>query len=174
LIFTETKLSGAFIIELEKIEDNRGFFTRCWDKEIFSDKGCNSNMVQCNVSFNSKKGTIRGLHYQKKPFEEAKLIRCTQGKVLEVFVDLRKNSHTYLSWESVIISQNNYKMLYVPEGFALGFQTLEDDTEIFYQMSQFYKPEFSLGIKWDDPRIGIKWPLKCTTISKKDESFDLL
>lgn len=168
LIFTETKLSGAFIIDVEKISDERGFFARVWDKNIFEKNTLNINLVQCNISFNKKRGTVRGMHYQEHPYQEAKLIRCTKGSVYEVMIDLRKDSKTYRKWESVELHSDQHRMLYVPEGFALGFQTLEDDTELFYQMSQFYMPGFSRGIRWNDESFRIKWPLEVTVISKKD------
>jgi len=169
--FQELKLKGAFVISLEKIEDERGFFTRSWDKEIFEKYKIDSNVLQCNISHNSKKGTIRGLHYQSNPFEEAKVVRCTKGKAFEVLIDLRKNSETYLKWTSVEISSDNLKMIFVPKGFALGFQTLEDETTLFYQMSQIYKPEYAKGIRYDDDYLKITWPLETTVISQKDKSW---
>ena len=169
--FQELDLKGAYIIELDKFEDERGFFARTWDKEIFEKKNIDSEIVQCNISFNKKKGTLRGLHYQSKPFEEAKLVRCTHGKVYEVLVDLRKDSETYMKWTSVELSDKNMKMLFVPKGFALGFQTLEDNTMLFYQMSQIYKPEYAKGIKYDNPNLKIKWPLEISVISEKDETL---
>jgi dTDP-4-dehydrorhamnose 3,5-epimerase len=172
LIFKETKLKGSYIIDLEKINDERGFFSRSWDKQIFDDNGLNSNLVQCNISFNKKKGTLRGMHYQEHPYQEAKLVRCTRGSVYEVMIDLRENSSTFKHWEAVELNENEHKMLYIPEGFALGFQTLENNSEIFYQMSQNYMPKFSRGVKWDDDAFKIKWPLEITVISKKDQSFN--
>lgn len=171
MIFTETKLRGSFVIEPEKIIDKRGFFARIWDKEIFEKHGLNPRILQSNISFNKKKGTIRGMHYQTTPYEEAKLVRCTKGKAFEVILDLRSSSKTYMQWLGIELSTKNYKMIYVPEGFALGFQTLEDNTELFYQMSEVYMPEFGRGIRWDDPVINISWPLKPTVISKKDLSL---
>ena len=170
---TETKLKGSFIIEPEKLIDERGFFARTWDKKIFEELGLNPKIIQCNVSFNKVKGTIRGMHYQADPYEEVKLVRCTKGKAFEVMVDLRSHSSTYKQWLGVELSDENYKMIYVPEGFALGFQVLEDNTELFYQMSQSYMLEYSRGIRWDDPTIKISWPLKPTVISKKDSSLPL-
>ncbi len=158
MIFTETKLEGSYIIDLDQIIDERGFFARSFDEEIFSNLGLSSNFVQCNISFNQKKGTLRGLHFQEKPYGENKLVRCTQGKVFEVLVDLRIDSSTYGKWIDVILSSENHKMVYVPEGFALGFQTLEDNTELFYQMSQFYNPSHSKGIIWNDPCLKVSWP----------------
>jgi len=171
LIFNETKLKGSYIIDLEKINDERGFFSRSWDSQIFEEMGLNSNMKQCNVSFNKKKGTLRGMHYQYYPHEEAKLVRCTQGSVYEVIIDLRKNSPSFKQWEAIELSSDEHKMLYIPEGFALGFQTLENNTEIFYQMSHHYVPEFSRGVRWNDNMFKILWPLEVSVISKKDQSF---
>ncbi len=174
MIFQEFGFEGVFKIELEKIEDNRGFFARSWDKKEFEENGLNSQLVQCNISFNQIKGTVRGLHFQKKPHEEAKFVRCVKGKVYEVFVDLRKNSKTFLKWSGIELDSKGLTCLYVPEGFALGFQTLEDDTELLYQMSEWYKPEFSGGIIWDDKELGIKWPITMSIISEKDLSLPSL
>lgn len=173
MIFSETKFRGAYIIEIEKLEDERGFFARAWDQKEFNSHGLNSRIVQCNVSFNKIKGTLRGMHYQIAPYEEAKLVRCTKGKVFEVMIDLRHGSSTLHKWFGVELSEENYKMLYLPEGFALGFQTLEDNTELFYQMSNTYMPEYARGLRWDDPFFNISWPLKPTVISKKDLSYPL-
>ena len=172
MIFEKTKLQGVYIIKIEKIEDERGFFGRTWDKKIFEEHGLNHCIHQCNISFNKKKGTIRGMHYQSSPYEEDKLVRCTRGKVFEVMIDLRKDSDTFKHYQSVELTSENYKMLYVPKGFALGFQTLEDNTEVFYQMSQVYMPQYSKGIRWDDPKFNISWPMKPGVISKKDQSFE--
>ena len=174
LKFKELSLNGAFLIELEKIEDERGFFARSWDKTIFENRGLNSNLFQSNISFNKKKGTVRGMHFQKYPHEETKLVRCTKGKVFEVLIDIRKNSESFHKWTFVELSEEKLEILYVPNGFALGFQTLLDNTELFYQMSEYFHPESAGGIKWNDPKIGIKWPLDCTVISKKDELYGLL
>jgi dTDP-4-dehydrorhamnose 3,5-epimerase len=171
MIFTKTKLDGVFIIEPEKIEDERGFFARVWDQEVFEERKLDPKLVQCNISFNKKRGTIRGMHYQISPYGEAKLVRCTKGSAFEVMIDLRPNSKSFKKWLSVEISSENYKMLYVPEGFALGFQTLEDNTELHYQMSQKYMPKSARGIRWDDKTFKISWPLKPTVISKKDSSY---
>ena len=171
MIFTESKLNGAFIIEPEKMEDERGFFARTWDKKKFVEHGLNPKLVQCSISFNKKKGTLRGMHYQVAPYEEAKLVRCTKGKIFDVIIDLRPNSKTYKEWEGIELSSENYKMLYVPKGFAHGYQTLEDNTEVFYQMSEAYMPEYAHGIRWDDKIYQISWPLKSPIISKKDLSY---
>lgn len=171
MIFRQLEFDGIYIIELEKIEDNRGFFVRSWDRKKFQEKGLNPNLVQCNISFNKIKGTVRGLHFQNSPYEEAKFVRCVKGKVFEVFVDLRKNSKTFLKWSGIELDSEKLTCLYIPEGFALGFQTLENNTELFYQMSQWYKPEHSHGIIWNDIDLGIKWPIKMSVISEKDLSL---
>jgi dTDP-4-dehydrorhamnose 3,5-epimerase len=171
MIFKEVELKGAYIIEPEKLEDKRGFFARVWDREIFLNLGLNTNLVQCNISFNKSKGTVRGLHFQIKPYEETKVVRCTKGSVFEVLVDIRKNSKTFKKWLGVKLSAENHKLLYVPKGFALGFQTLEDNSELFYQMSQIYKPEYAKGIRWDDQTFNISWPERVTIISDRDQSF---
>ena len=171
---SETKLQGVYIIKIEKLEDERGFFARTWDKEFFKSNGLNPNLIQCNISFNKKKGTVRGLHYQIPPYEEAKLVRCTHGKVFEVVIDLRKNSKTFLQWDDVELDSKDYKMLFVPEGFALGLQTLEDNTEVHYQMSQSYNPKYSRGIVWNDKTLKIAWPLKPSVISENDANLKTL
>lgn len=173
MIFTETDLKGAFIIDLEKFEDQRGFFSRAWDTKKFHEFGLNPRIVQCNISFTKKKGTIRGLHYQVYPYEETKLVRCTQGKIFDVIIDLRPNSKTLKKWRSFELSVENHQILYVPEGFAHGFQSLVDNTEIFYQVSQFYHSDSERGIRWNDPFFNIKWPLEITEISQKDNSWNL-
>ncbi len=169
--FIETKLEGSYIIEPEKLTDDRGFFTRVWDHKIFDEMGLNPKQAQCNVSLSNKKGTIRGMHYQVKPFEESKLVRCTNGSIFDVIIDLRSNSKTYKEWIGCDLSSQNHKMLYVPEGFAHGFQTLEDNTEIFYQVSQFYTPNAENGIHWNDNTFNISWPLEPTEMSVKDSSW---
>ena len=170
--FFETELKGSYIIELEKLEDERGFFTRIWDKKKIQDKGLDSDLVQMSFSFTKKKGTLRGMHFQKKPFEEAKLVRCTRGKIFDVIIDLRPESNTYKKWIDVELKSDNFKMLYIPEGFAHGFQTLEDNTEVFYQMSNWFSPEHVRGIRWNDKEFDIKWPIKCSIISKKDTTYE--
>ncbi|MCG7853997.1 MAG: dTDP-4-dehydrorhamnose 3,5-epimerase [Methanosarcinaceae archaeon] len=171
MIFKESHLKGAFVIELEKIEDNRGFFARAWCKREFEAHGLNSRLVQCNLSFNRYRGTIRGMHYQETPYQEAKLVRCTSGAVFDVIIDLRRESPTYLEWIGVELTAENRKMLYVPENFAHGYQTLEENTEVFYQVSQFYSPESERGVRWDDPAIGIEWRVSDNLmISEKDKS----
>ena len=171
MIFSATKIKGAYIISLEKLEDERGFFARTWDKKKIEEYNLNSEIIQCNISFNKEKGTLRGLHYQTKPYEEAKLVRCTNGEVFEVMIDLRKESSSYLSWDGFSVNSKDYKMLYVPEGCAFGFQTLQDNTEIYYQISNEYKPENAEGIRWNDPYFKIEWPLDITIISEKDREY---
>lgn len=172
MIFNETKLKGSLIIELEKKGDERGFFARSWDARIFEEKGLNPNLAQCNISLSKKKGTLRGMHFQVSPHAETKLIRCTKGKIYDVIIDLRVKSQTYKEWAAFELSENNYKMLYVPEGFAHGFQSLVDNTEIFYQVSEFYSPSAERGIRWNDPTFNIKWSLEEMIISKKDSSWE--
>lgn len=171
MIFTETKFKGVYIIELEKLEDERGFFARSWDTNEFKERGLNQNLVQCNISFNTKKGILRGMHYQKEPFEEVKLVRCTKGKIFDVIIDLRENSPSKNEWFGIKLSESNYKMIYVPEGFAHGFQTLEDNSEVFYQMSQKYMDEYAEGRKWNSDDFKISWPILPPILSKKDSSW---
>jgi len=170
LQFKETKLSGAYIIDLDTIKDERGFFARAWCQKEFEENGLKSNIAQCNLSFNHKKGTLRGMHYQVKPYEEVKMVRCTQGKILDVIIDLRKDSPTYKEWIGVELSADNNRMLYVPEGFAHGYQTLEDNSVVYYQVTEFYQPGSERGIRWNDPAFSIEWPLEVFVISEKDNS----
>jgi dTDP-4-dehydrorhamnose 3,5-epimerase len=171
MIFTETKLKGAFVIDLEPFEDERGFFARTWCKKEFKAHGLNPELVQCNTSFNKEQGTLRGMHYQTAPYEEAKLVRCTFGAIYDVIIDLRPESKTFKKWLGLELSSDNRKSLYVPAGFAHGFLTLVDATEVFYQMSEFYYPEYAKGIRWNDPAIGIKWPAEIKIISDHDKNF---
>ena len=169
--FIETKLKGAFIIEPERLEDERGFFARTFCQKEFEKHGLNPRVAQCNVSFNKKKGTLRGMHFQVPPHEEAKLIACIRGAIYDVIIDLRVNSPTHRQWLAVELSDQNKQMIYVPETFAHGFQTLEDNTEVFYQMSDFYHPECARGIRWNDTEIGIKWPITNPFTSMRDSNF---
>jgi len=171
MIFTETKLKGAYLIDVDKHEDERGFFARSWCTDEFERHGLNPRLVQCNISFNKKLGTLRGLHYQSSPYQEAKLVRCTMGALYDVIIDLRSDSSSFKKWFSVELTAQNRRSLYVPEGFAHGFQTLVDDTEVFYQMSEFFHPECARGVRWDDPAFGIVWPISNAIISKKDAKF---
>jgi dTDP-4-dehydrorhamnose 3,5-epimerase len=169
--FTETPLSGAYVLSLEPIEDERGFFARSWCHEKFLAHGLNPSLQQCNISFNRKKGTLRGMHFQVAPYEEAKLVRCTMGAIYDVIIDLRPGSATFCKWFSVELSASNHSMLYVPEGFAHGFQTLQDDTEVFYQMSQVYSANCARGVRWNDAAFSIAWPDDERVISPKDQEF---
>jgi dTDP-4-dehydrorhamnose 3,5-epimerase len=171
LIFSETDLRGAFIVEPERIEDERGFFARSWCETEFREHGLNPHLVQCNISFNRRKGTLRGMHYQVAPHEEAKLVRCTMGAVYDVILDLRPDSPTFRRWTAVELNAVNRRMLYVPEGFAHGFQTLTDDTELFYQMSVAHVGGAARGVRWDDPAFGIRWPPPPRIISARDLQF---
>lgn len=170
--FSETKLDGAYLIEPERLEDERGFFARTFCQREFEGHGLNPCIVQSNISYNKKKGTLRGMHYQVAPHEEAKLVSCIRGAIYDVIIDLRSNSPAYCEWFAVELSAENHKMLYVPEGFAHGFQTLEDDTEVFYQMSEFYHPECARSVRWDNPLFDIKWPETSERIiSKNDRKY---
>lgn len=172
--FIETQLKGAFIIEPERLEDERGFFQRSFCQNEFEAHGLNPKVVQCNISYNKHKGTLRGMHYQAAPMAEAKLIRCTRGAIYDVIIDLRPESPTYCQWLAKELNAENFRMIYIPEGFAHGFQTLEDDTEVFYQMSEFYSPEHARGVRWDDPMFAIEWLLNTKIISEKDKNFPLI
>jgi len=174
MIFNETKLKGAFIIEPKKLKDKRGFFARAWDSEQIKEYGLNPKIIQSNISFNKKKGTLHGMHYQTVPYQEVKLIRCTQGRIFDVIIDLRNKSKTKHDWFGIELTAKNSKMLYMPKGFAHGYQALEDNTEVFYQISQAYKPKYERGIRWDDPLINIKWPMNKKIISDKDKSWKFL
>ena len=156
--FTPTRLSGLVLVELEKLEDERGFFARTWCAKEFEEHGLNPRIAQCSVSFNEKKGTLRGMHFQEAPHEEAKLLRCTRGAVFDVVIDLRADSGTFGQWLGIQLTEGDGRMLYIAEGFAHGFQTLTDATELFYQMSQSYHPESARGVRWNDPAFGIQWP----------------
>ena len=169
--FSETPLPGAFVIDIEPMQDERGFFARSWCKNEFQDHGLNPNLVQCNISFNQKKGTLRGMHYQAAPHEEAKLVRCTRGAIYDVIVDLRVDSPAYRKCYACELTAENRRSLYIPEGFAHGFQTLQDNTEVFYQMSEFYYPESARGFRWDDPSFGLEWPEAERIISPKDLQY---
>ena len=158
MIFAPTPLAGAYLIEPEPVSDERGFFARTWCRNEFADKGLNPNLVQCNISYNKARGTLRGMHYQKAPHAEAKLVRCTQGAVYDVIIDLRSGSNTFTQWYGVELTAANRKALYVPEGFAHGFITLKDDTEVLYQMSEFFHAECAAGVRWNDPVFKIAWP----------------
>lgn len=193
MIFKETKLKGAYIIELERLDDERGFFARSFCIDEFKKNGIDFNIVQCNISYNKKKGTLRGMHYQIEPHQEAKLVSCIKGAIYDVIIDLRKDSPTYCQWFATElygynfssthkpinslthqpINSSTHQLLYVPEGFAHGFQTLEDNTVVFYQMSEFYHPECARGVRWDEPVFKIKWPIPKPIMSERDKGFQV-
>lgn len=172
LIFRETDLQGAFVIEAEKFEDERGFFALTWSQNDFAQRGLNSSLLECNISFNQRKGTLRGMHYQRAPYPQAKLVRCTMGAIYDCIIDLRVDSPTFKHWYAVELTEQNRSMIYIPEGFAHGFQTLEPQTEIFYQMSEIYKPDYARGVRWNDPAFGIEWPLPLEVIAARDAAYD--
>jgi len=172
MIFTETKLAGAFVIEPERFEDERGFFARSWSEKEFAERGLSSRVAECNISFNKRKGTLRGMHLQLAPHAQVKIVRCTAGAIFDCIVDLRPQSPTFKQWVGVELSARNRWMLYVPEEFAHGFQTLEDETEVFYQMSEFYAPESATGVRWNDPAFNNEWPLKVEIINSRDASYE--
>jgi len=169
--FSPTKLPGIWIVDLEKHEDVRGFFARSWCRQEFEQHGLNPRLAQCNISFNRKKGTLRGMHYQIAPHEEAKLVRCTRGAIYDVALDLRPTSPTRKQWVAAELTAENGRALYIPEGCAHGFQTLMDCTEVFYQMSEFYHPERARGVRWNDPAFAIIWPDDGRIVSPRDASF---
>jgi dTDP-4-dehydrorhamnose 3,5-epimerase len=174
VIFTETKLGGAFVIDLERREDNRGFFARAFCQDEFNEHGLKPVIAQANIAFNRRKGTLRGMHFQFPPAPETKLVRCTRGAILDTIVDLRPESPTYLEHVAVELSADNYRALYVPERFAHGYQVLEDTTETSYQVGEFYTPGAEGGLPYDDPKLGLTWPLPVTEISEKDREWPSL
>lgn len=173
MIFTETKLKGAFIIDVELLADQRGAFTRTFCAKEFEQYGLKPIVAQCNLSFNHKAGTLRGLHYQLPPAAETKLVRCTRGAIYDVIVDMRSESPTYRQHIGVELTADNRRALYVPELFAHGYQALTDGAEVIYQVGEFYTPGYERGLRYDDPTFGITWPLPVTVISEKDASWPL-
>jgi dTDP-4-dehydrorhamnose 3,5-epimerase len=172
MIFTETELSGAYLVDVEKRADERGFFARAWCRDEFDEHGLSPEIAQCSLSYNHRAGTLRGMHFQADPHAEIKLVRCTRGAIYDVIIDLRRSSPTFTCWIGVELTEQNRRMLYVPEGFAHGFQTLLDDTEIFYQISQPHYPDAGRGVRWDDPAFDIEWPLAPRRIiSMKDQTW---
>ena len=172
LVFTETFLKGAFVIEPAKREDFRGFFARTFCEQEFAQHGLETAVAQSSISFNPKKGTLRGMHYQAAPFEETKLVRCTMGAIHDVIIDLRPGSPTYKKFFAAALSERNRKALYIPRGFAHGFQTLEDDSEVLYQMSALYSAEHGRGVRWNDPAFGIEWPAAAERIiHERDQNY---
>ena len=174
MIFKETTLSGAYVIEPEKIGDDRGYFARVWCKKELQQHGLKGDIAQSNVGFSHRKGTLRGLHFQKSPHAEVKIVRCTRGAIFDVIVDLRPDSRTYKGWFGVELNDENSRMIYVPEGFAQGYMTLADNTEMNYHTSEFYCPEAASGVRYNDAAIGIQWPLTPTIISQQDRSWPLI
>ena len=174
MIFTETNLKGAFIIDLERREDSRGFFARAFCQNEFKTHGLKPTIAQANIAHNIKKGTVRGMHFQFPPAAESKLVRCTRGAILDIIVDLRPESETYLQHVGVELNEDNQRALYVPERFAHGYQTLRDNTDTSYQVGEFYTPNAEGGLMFNDPRLRLEWPLLVTVISDKDQKFELL
>jgi dTDP-4-dehydrorhamnose 3,5-epimerase len=170
--FIETRLKGTFLIDPEFLADERGFFARTFCRKEFEQHGLNSDWVQCNISYNKRKGTLRGMHYQVEPYAEVKLVRCTMGAIYDVIIDLRPDSKTFRQWIAAELSVENRKMIYIPQGFAHGFQTLVDNSEVFYQMSAFYAPECARAVRWNDPQFEIHWPEAERTMSEKDQKIE--
>jgi dTDP-4-dehydrorhamnose 3,5-epimerase len=173
LKFVKTALEGVFLIELELLKDERGFFARSYCAEEFLKNGLNPQLAQCNISYNQKKGTLRGMHFQEDPYREAKLVRCIRGSIFDVVIDLRRDSRTFEKWIGIELSDQQPTLLYIPEGCAHGFQTLEDKTELFYQMSYPYVAEAARGLRWNDPYFNIHWPVEEKIISLKDQHYPL-
>ncbi|RUL84190.1 dTDP-4-dehydrorhamnose 3,5-epimerase [Tautonia sociabilis] len=171
MIFHPQELAGAFVIELQRFEDNRGFFARTWDPEAFASHGLNPRLAQCSVAYNRIAGTVRGMHWQDAPHEEAKLVRVTAGAIFDVIIDLRPSSPTYTKWLGVELAAGDGRMLYVPEGFAHGYITLADGTEVTYGISAAYAPEAARGVRWDDPAFGVRWPREVVCISDRDRTY---
>ncbi len=171
MIFTPTRIAGAYIVQIERIEDERGFFARSFCRDEFARKGLKSAFVQCNISYNATRGTLRGMHYQASPHGEAKLVRCTRGAIFDVIVDIRRGSATYKQWVPVELDAEHHRMVYVPEGCAHGFQTLADASEVFYQMTEMYQPQSAHGIRYDDPGLGIQWPVLHPIVSARDAAY---
>jgi dTDP-4-dehydrorhamnose 3,5-epimerase len=171
MIFTETPIAGAYVVEIERIGDDRGFFARTWCEREFAQHGLNPRLVQCSISFNTRKGTLRGMHYQVAPHAEAKLVRCTAGAVFDVIVDLRPDSKTFCRWYGVDLTAENRRALFIPEGLAHGFLTLADTTEVFYQMSEFYSPDCARGARWNDRAFDIRWPAPVVMMSPRDAAY---
>jgi len=169
--FQATKIAEVFEIHVEPRRDERGFFARTWCRKEFEEHGLESTLVQCSISFNARKGTLRGMHYQAAPFGESKLVRCTKGSICDVVLDLRPQSPTFKEWIAVTLTAESRTMVYVPKGCAHGFLTLQDETEVFYQMSEVYNAESGRGVRWNDPSFGIAWPEKVEVISDRDRNY---
>jgi len=171
MIFTPTELNGAYLVGLKRIEDVRGFFARAWCRKEFTDHGLNPDLEQINVAFSHRRGTLRGMHFQESPHAEAKLVRCTRGALYDVIIDLRPASPTFRRWLGVELTADNRQMLYVPEGSAHGYQTLADETEMYYQTTEFYVPQAARGVRYNDPAFAVKWPLPVAVISEADQKW---
>jgi dTDP-4-dehydrorhamnose 3,5-epimerase len=171
MIFTEAPLSGAFVIRPERLEDERGFFARVFCEKEFAAHGLATRVAQCNLSSSRRRGTLRGMHYQRAPFAEAKLIRCTQGRIYDAIIDLRPGSPSFGRHFAIVLDPQERTLLYVPEGFAHGFLTLEDETEVSYQMSQVYSAEHATGVRWNDPAFGVPWPFEPTVMAERDRTY---
>jgi dTDP-4-dehydrorhamnose 3,5-epimerase len=171
MIFTETKLPGAFVVDIERFTDDRGFFARTYCQREFERVGLKQTIAQCNMACNAKAGTLRGMHWRSEPHPEAKLVRVVRGAIVDVIIDLRPNSKTYLQHVAVELTAENHRALYVPCGFAHGFQTLVDDSHVFYQMSEYYDPQYDRGARWDDTAFGIQWPLANPIIHPRDRAY---
>jgi dTDP-4-dehydrorhamnose 3,5-epimerase len=171
MIFTETKLKGAFIVDIKKIVDERGFFARASCQNEFGLQGLDHHFVQSNVGYSKRRGTLKGMHFQKTPYQEVKYVSCTRGAVYDVMIDLRPESPTHKEWLGMELTEDNHRMLYIPEGFAHGYLTLMDDSEIYYMTTQFYMPEYATGVRFNDPAFGIQWPNSIEVISDNDASW---
>jgi dTDP-4-dehydrorhamnose 3,5-epimerase len=174
MIFTESPLSGAYVVDMQRLADERGFFARSYCAEEFAARGLGPELRQCSVSYNARKGTLRGLHYQDAPHEEHKLVRCTAGAIFDVIVDIRTSSPTYRHWYAEELTVDNRRSLFIPPGFAHGFVSLTDDTEVYYMISVAHAPSFSRGLRWNDPAFAIEWPLAPVVISARDAGYPLL
>ena len=171
MIFNKTKIQGVFVLDPERIEDERGFFARAWCQTEFEEHGIDARLVQCNLSFNKRKGTLRGMHYQKPPHAETKIVRCTMGALYDVAIDLRPDSPTFRQWAGDTLTAANHRLMVIPPGCAHGFLTLEDNTEIFYQMSAYYALTHAAGVRWNDPAFRIRWPGEVAVIADRDDNY---
>ena len=172
MIFKELEIPGVFLITMEPFEDERGYFSRTFCQREFSDHGLVGDFVQCNVSYNLKRGTLRGMHWQLDPYAETKLVSCLRGSIYDVALDVREDSPTYGQWVAAELSEKNHQMLYIPKGLAHGFQSLEDDTLVYYHMDEFYMPDYAQAIRYDDPRFSIRWPIEDKILSEKDREIE--
>jgi dTDP-4-dehydrorhamnose 3,5-epimerase len=171
MFFRETKVKGAYVIDLDRRVDDRGYFARAWCQKEFQAQGLTARLAQVNVSFNVRKGTLRGMHFQLPPYQEAKIVSCTRGAIYDVVVDLRHDSPTYMQWDGVELTAGNRCQLYIPEGCAHGFQTLDDNSELLYLMSEFYSPQHARGVRYNDPSFNIAWPLPPQCLSEADRAW---